>query len=84
MRATITKKRRDAFLADIVNVYKRHGLALGHEDGHGAFQVEAFAESNVVWLNQAMTVEVIGATEYRDGKKYIGAAEWEQLEGYED
>lgn len=28
-----------AFLADLVALYDKHGLALSHEDGHGAFIV---------------------------------------------
>lgn len=43
-------KAFDAFLDDVIAVYKKHGLAIGHEDGHGAFIVETFDESNMQWL----------------------------------
>lgn len=40
----------ESFLNDIVGVYKKHGLSLGHEDSHGAFRVENFCQDNVDWL----------------------------------
>lgn len=43
----------DAFLADIEAVCRKHGLSLSHEDGQGAFEVEALSESNLEWLNNA-------------------------------
>jgi len=41
------------FLNDIVEVYKKHGLALGHEDSQGAFIVEEYDEEFVKWLFEA-------------------------------
>jgi hypothetical protein len=41
----------DEFLEDIVKVYKKHGLSLAHEDGHGSFIVEPYSEKNIEWLN---------------------------------
>ncbi|MGL4666800.1 MAG: hypothetical protein ACRCWR_02585 [Saezia sp.] len=41
------------FLIDIVEVYKKHGLALGHEDFHGGFIIEKYDDSFVYWLNSA-------------------------------
>ena len=43
----------DAFLSDLVEVYRRHGMSLAHEDGHGAFIVEPLSEANINWLNEA-------------------------------
>lgn len=44
----------DDFLAEIAEVCKRHGLALGHEDSHGAFVVEEFEDWYIdEWLNHA-------------------------------
>jgi hypothetical protein len=43
----------DAFLKDIFEVYERHGLAISHEDGHGAFIIELVSAENVVWLKHA-------------------------------
>lgn len=45
--------KMQAFLNDIVEVYKKHGLSLSHEDYHGAFCVECFDEDNVKWLFDA-------------------------------
>jgi sugar phosphate isomerase/epimerase len=30
----------DAFLEEVIEVCKKHGMCIGHEDGHGAFLVE--------------------------------------------
>lgn len=43
----------DAFIDDIVATCRKHGLSIGHEDGHGAFIIEPFSESNADWLNHA-------------------------------
>lgn len=44
----------DAFIADLIKVYKKHGMSLGHEDEHGAFLIEDYEEHNVQWLKEAM------------------------------
>lgn len=41
------------FFDDIVEVYRKHGLAISHEDYHGAFIIEAFNENDVKWLKEA-------------------------------
>jgi hypothetical protein len=38
----------DAFLRDVIEVCRRHGLSISHEDG--AFMVESFSEDNAKWL----------------------------------
>lgn len=38
------------FLDDIIAVYKKHGLALSHEDTQGAFEIVKLDESNIQWL----------------------------------
>ena len=46
----------DAFLLEIEDVYKRHGMTIGHEDGHGSFQIEVYTgedDLNVSWLSRA-------------------------------
>lgn len=42
-----------AFLHDIENVCRAHGLSLSHEDGHGAFIVEPLSKYNLEWLRDA-------------------------------
>lgn len=44
----------DAFIEEIVSVYRKHGLSISHEDGHGAFVIESFDETNVEWLERAV------------------------------
>ncbi len=48
-----TPTEMEVFLNDIVDVYKKHGLSLSHEDYHGAFRVTTYDEENVEWLKAA-------------------------------
>lgn len=50
----------DAFLADIVAVCRRHGMAISHEDGHGAFEIVNLNESNLDWLDAAHDARFLG------------------------
>ena len=43
----------DAFLAEIAEVSKKHGLSIAHEDAHGNFEIEKFNMKNIEWLNDA-------------------------------
>ena len=43
-----------AFLDDIAEVCKKHGLCLSREDLHGAFLVEEFLADDIEWLTGAM------------------------------
>jgi hypothetical protein len=45
--------RAEAFLDDLEIVCRKHGLSIGHEDGHGAFQIWEFNESDIRWLRDA-------------------------------
>lgn len=46
-------EKEKAFLDELVEVYRRHGFSLSHQDSHGSFEVEEFDEYNVEWLYQA-------------------------------
>jgi len=46
-------KKIDAFLAEVIEVCKKHGMSISHEDAHGAFIVEPFDEASVKWLMDA-------------------------------
>lgn len=46
-------KKIDAFLAEVIEISKRHGLSIGHEDGHGGFLVHKFSQHNADWLMAA-------------------------------
>lgn len=43
----------EAFLADILAVYEKHKMSLGHEDNHGSFLIEKLSKENTDWLNAA-------------------------------
>jgi len=50
----------DAFIEDLVRVFHRHGMSLGHEDTGGAFivqDIEAMSGelTNIEWLEQCIT-----------------------------
>lgn len=48
-----SSERIEAFLDDIQEVFEEHGLALGHEDWHGAFLIFEFDEEFVDWVRGA-------------------------------
>ena len=50
----IPREDKEKFINDIIEVYKRHGLSLAHEDEQGAFIVQEFKEDNIGWLRQAL------------------------------
>lgn len=43
----------EAFLDDIEAVCRKHGFSIGHEDGHGGFEIEPLSDSNIEWLRNA-------------------------------
>lgn len=52
-KATLTLQKQlkvDDFLKEVVEVCKKHGLSIGHEDIHGAFTVEKYSEDLKKWL----------------------------------
>ena len=50
----------DAFLLDLLQVCHKHGLALGHEDSHGAFVVNEIDELDEDWLLDAIDARGAG------------------------
>ena len=40
----------DVFLAEIIEVCRKHGMSISHEDGHGAFEVVRFNDADSDWL----------------------------------
>ena len=61
----------DAFIADIVEVCKKHNMSIGHEDGHGSFIIEKFCKFNIAWLQKAST-ETIPKRPQSDVGQWIG------------
>jgi len=46
-------ERIDAFIADVIDVCKRHGFSISHEDAHGAFEITPFNQREVDWFTKA-------------------------------
>ena len=49
------KLKAEKFINDIIEVSKKHGLSLAHEDRHGAFEVEPYDEENIEWLKECLS-----------------------------
>ena len=43
----------EAFIADILAVYVKHGMSISHEDEHGSFIIDHQDEDNEEWLKAA-------------------------------
>ena len=43
----------DAFLEAIERLCEEHHFSISHEDGQGAFIIEAYEAKNIEWLNDA-------------------------------
>ena len=50
--------RITSFLKDIFEVYSKHGLAVGHGDDHGGFQIEKDSEYLRTCLENAIPVNL--------------------------
>ena len=46
-------KKCDAFIKDIIEVYRKHGLGISHEDSHGAFIIEELNQDLIDWIEWA-------------------------------
>ncbi len=49
----VGKPRVDAFITEVIEVSKRHGLAISHEDHGGSFRVTELDEEHIEWLQDA-------------------------------
>jgi len=41
------------FLKNIIEICKKYGFSIGHEDTQGSFIIEDFKDENITWLNAA-------------------------------
>jgi len=46
----LENERIDKFLEEIIEVSRRHGLSLSHEDRQGKFVVQKYSQDNAEWL----------------------------------
>lgn len=51
--------RAQAFIVDLLAVYKKHELALSHEDSQGAFIIVPRQDSLERWLTAAQIAEEV-------------------------
>lgn len=52
-----------AFLDDLMRLYDKHGMSIGHEDGHGAFLIDPDGKHNRDWMVCAFDEVVKNDTE---------------------
>lgn len=43
----------DAFIEAVLELSRKHGYSIGHQDHHGAFIIEPFDDNNAKWLCNA-------------------------------
>jgi len=53
----------DEFLQAIVEVCRKHGYSLSHEDTQGGFIVEKYNEANIEWLMDAVVGKDVKVTD---------------------
>ena len=46
----IESAKIDAFLAEVIEISKKHGLSIAHEDSGGSFLVHTFSPYDADWL----------------------------------
>ncbi len=47
------KTKANAFIDDLLKVYKKHNLSLAHEDDQGGFLIQKYSIRNIEWIKQA-------------------------------
>ena len=52
------KQNLKQFIEDLLKVYKKHGMSLGHEDSHGSFIIEPLRDINIKWLREAIEEQI--------------------------
>lgn len=53
----IENKKAKAFIEEIIEVSKKHGLSISHEDIGGAFKIEPYDDENIEWIEASMIGE---------------------------
>lgn len=52
-KCRLPNKKVDDFIDDLLDVYKKHNMSLGHEDTHGGFIINEDCECNREWVGCA-------------------------------
>lgn len=52
-REHVENPKVDAFLAEVWEICRKHGMSIGHEDGHGSFIIQPLDAKNQQWLFEA-------------------------------
>lgn len=47
-------KEVDNFIREIIEVCKKHGMSISHEDDHGAFEIVKYNDSDAKWFSDAI------------------------------
>ena len=57
-KARIAAPEIDAFIEDVLAVCRKHGMSIGHEDSHGAFEIVRRLDAECAdWLRNAHIAE---------------------------
>lgn len=65
-QAQVTNPQIDAFLTEIFEVFRKHGLSIAHEEGHGSFLIQPDCEMNRNWLANATDETDIDVSAFPD------------------
>ena len=49
----VENEKVDNFLKEVVDVCRKHGFSISHEDSNGAFKVENYDDDHSIWLMDA-------------------------------
>lgn len=53
LKKELENPKVNVFIQDIIKVYKKHGLAISHEDIHGSFEIVKLHKAYIAWLKNA-------------------------------
>jgi hypothetical protein len=51
--ADIENPAIDSFIAEVIEVCKKHGFSISHEDSHGGFIISKYNDHDAEWLMDA-------------------------------
>ncbi len=54
MDNTVKNQNIDSFLNELETLCRKYDLSIAHEDNQGAFIIQRYKHSNMIWLKAAM------------------------------